>query len=64
MGYHLAKDMKTCIDEDECTLDRHECNSSQLCMNTVGSFICLNITASVPGESTVCKYIEEIAMNR
>ncbi|XP_014653128.1 PREDICTED: adhesion G protein-coupled receptor E2-like [Ceratotherium simum simum] len=54
----------TCQDEDECSSGRHQCHSSTVCVNTVGSYRChcLPGWTLVPGSpdgpnSTVCEEI-------
>ncbi|OWK02634.1 hypothetical protein Celaphus_00010672 [Cervus elaphus hippelaphus] len=34
----------TCEDQDECLLGAHDCNRRQFCVNTLGSFYCVNHT--------------------
>uniref|UniRef100_A0A8C3SZJ5 Fibulin-2 n=1 Tax=Chelydra serpentina TaxID=8475 RepID=A0A8C3SZJ5_CHESE len=41
-GYALMADGISCEDLDECLTGAHNCSRSQLCMNTLGSFYCVN----------------------
>lgn len=50
LGYHLANDMKSCLDIDECVADRHECTDEEICINSIGSFVCVNITQPGTGK--------------
>uniref|UniRef100_A0A671RYY1 EGF containing fibulin extracellular matrix protein 2b n=1 Tax=Sinocyclocheilus anshuiensis TaxID=1608454 RepID=A0A671RYY1_9TELE len=38
VGYRAQGD--TCVDIDECELDMHDCQPSQECINTVGTYTC------------------------
>ncbi|KAM4624721.1 fibulin-5 isoform 2-T2 [Polymixia lowei] len=39
LGYAVAED-GTCNDIDECELNSHQCNPTQLCINTAGGYTC------------------------
>lgn len=39
LGYTLAED-GTCIDIDECEAESHQCNPTQVCINTAGGYTC------------------------
>ncbi|XP_036811254.1 fibulin-5 isoform X1 [Oncorhynchus mykiss] len=39
LGYTLAED-GTCRDMDECETDSHQCNPTQVCINTAGGYTC------------------------
>ncbi|XP_034631430.1 fibulin-2 isoform X1 [Trachemys scripta elegans] len=41
-GYALMADGISCEDLDECLTGAHSCSRSQFCMNTLGSFYCVN----------------------
>ncbi|XP_051534043.1 EGF-containing fibulin-like extracellular matrix protein 2b isoform X2 [Myxocyprinus asiaticus] len=38
VGYRAQEDR--CVDIDECKLDQHDCQPSQQCMNTLGTYTC------------------------
>lgn len=41
-GYKLSNDNKSCMDIDECEEGTSTCNTtSQMCVNSLGSFYCL-----------------------
>lgn len=43
VGYRLANDGASCVDRDECELNLDVCSQvSQFCVNTVGSYFCLD----------------------
>ncbi|XP_067936654.1 uncharacterized protein [Watersipora subatra] len=49
-GYMLANNAQTCIDIDECQVGNNDCaRDTQMCVNSLGSFYCINITTSVSG---------------
>uniref|UniRef100_A0A6Q2YZC4 Developmental arteries and neural crest EGF-like protein n=1 Tax=Esox lucius TaxID=8010 RepID=A0A6Q2YZC4_ESOLU len=39
LGYTLSED-GTCNDIDECVTDSHQCNPTQVCINTAGGYTC------------------------
>uniref|UniRef100_A0A8B9H8Q2 Fibulin 5 n=1 Tax=Astyanax mexicanus TaxID=7994 RepID=A0A8B9H8Q2_ASTMX len=39
LGYTLGED-GTCIDIDECEAESHQCNPTQVCINTAGGYTC------------------------
>ena len=39
-GFELDIDQSTCIDQDECALNLHDCEYPAECVNTVGDFEC------------------------
>ncbi|KAM9680660.1 fibulin-2 isoform 1-T1 [Dama dama] len=43
-GYAIMADGVSCEDQDECLLGAHDCNRRQFCVNTLGSFYCVNHT--------------------
>ncbi|XP_004702423.1 fibulin-2 isoform X1 [Echinops telfairi] len=43
-GYAIMADGVSCEDQDECLLGAHGCNRWQFCVNTLGSFYCVNHT--------------------
>lgn len=43
-GYAIMADGVSCEDRDECLLGAHDCSRRQLCVNTLGSFYCVNHT--------------------
>lgn len=49
-GYRLSsRDNFTCEDIDECSSNRHNCESSDQCVNTKGSFNCIEKLKCGPG---------------
>ncbi|KAM7132535.1 fibulin-2 isoform 3-T3 [Molossus nigricans] len=43
-GYAIMADGVSCEDQDECLLGTHDCSRWQFCVNTLGSFYCVNHT--------------------
>ncbi|XP_035874209.1 fibulin-2 isoform X5 [Phyllostomus discolor] len=43
-GYAIMADGVSCEDQDECLLGAHDCSRRQFCVNTLGSFYCVNHT--------------------
>ncbi|XP_014389126.1 PREDICTED: fibulin-2 isoform X4 [Myotis brandtii] len=43
-GYAIMADGVSCEDRDECLLGAHDCSRRQFCVNTLGSFYCVNHT--------------------
>ncbi|XP_004860045.1 fibulin-2 isoform X1 [Heterocephalus glaber] len=43
-GYAIMADGVSCEDQDECLLGTHDCSRRQFCVNTLGSFSCVNHT--------------------
>ncbi|XP_026949491.1 fibulin-2 isoform X4 [Sagmatias obliquidens] len=43
-GYAIMADGVSCEDQDECLLGTHDCSWRQFCVNTLGSFYCVNHT--------------------
>ncbi|XP_045707696.1 fibulin-2 isoform X1 [Phyllostomus hastatus] len=43
-GYAIMADGLSCEDQDECLLGAHDCSRRQFCVNTLGSFYCVNHT--------------------
>ena len=43
----------TCLNEDECVTNSHNCDQVATCTDTIGSFTC-TCPASFPGNGTVC----------
>lgn len=43
-GYAIMADGVSCEDQDECLMGAHNCNRRQFCVNTLGSFYCVNHT--------------------
>ncbi|XP_066899457.1 fibulin-2 isoform X2 [Kogia breviceps] len=43
-GYAIMADGVSCEDHDECLLGTHDCSWRQFCVNTLGSFYCVNHT--------------------
>ncbi|XP_040102607.1 fibulin-2 isoform X1 [Oryx dammah] len=43
-GFAIMADGVSCEDQDECLLGAHDCNRRQFCVNTLGSFYCVNHT--------------------
>ncbi|XP_049718472.1 fibulin-2 isoform X1 [Elephas maximus indicus] len=43
-GYAIMADGVSCEDQDECLLGAHDCSRQQFCVNTLGSFYCVNHT--------------------
>nr|XP_023691796.1 fibulin-5 [Paramormyrops kingsleyae] len=39
LGYTLGED-GTCVDIDECEVNSHQCNPTQVCINTAGGYTC------------------------
>ncbi|PIK53340.1 putative fibrillin-1 [Apostichopus japonicus] len=53
-GYSLSlDDSATCLDEDECELNTHNCDENAFCTNTEGSFQC-NCTDGYYGDGFNC----------
>lgn len=50
-GFMLANNAQTCVDIDECEIGNHDCAvDAQLCVNSLGSFYCINTTAVNTGK--------------
>ncbi|KAK9889438.1 hypothetical protein WA026_004707 [Henosepilachna vigintioctopunctata] len=48
-GFELSPDGRSCVDIDECTSNRNNCNKqTQICVNTNGSFLCTDIPIAEP----------------
>ncbi|XP_037658656.1 fibulin-2 [Choloepus didactylus] len=43
-GYAIMADGVSCEDQDECLLGVHDCSRRQFCVNTLGSYHCVNHT--------------------
>uniref|UniRef100_A0A2K5DCF6 Fibulin-2 n=1 Tax=Aotus nancymaae TaxID=37293 RepID=A0A2K5DCF6_AOTNA len=43
-GYAIMADGVSCEDQDECLMGAHDCSRRQFCVNTLGSFYCVNHT--------------------
>ncbi|CAH7168922.1 Fbln2 [Phodopus roborovskii] len=43
-GYAIMADGVSCEDQDECLMGTHDCSWQQFCVNTLGSFYCVNHT--------------------
>ncbi|XP_077849633.1 fibulin-2 isoform X9 [Macaca mulatta] len=43
-GYAIMADGVSCEDRDECLMGAHDCSRRQFCVNTLGSFYCVNHT--------------------
>ncbi|XP_042535898.1 fibulin-2 [Dipodomys spectabilis] len=43
-GYAIMADGVSCEDQDECLTGAHDCSRRQFCVNTLGSFYCVNHT--------------------
>uniref|UniRef100_A0A8C5KIR4 Fibulin-2 n=1 Tax=Jaculus jaculus TaxID=51337 RepID=A0A8C5KIR4_JACJA len=43
-GYAIMADGVSCEDQDECLMGTHDCSRRQFCVNTLGSFYCVNHT--------------------
>lgn len=43
-GYAIMADGVSCEDQDECLMGTHDCSWKQFCVNTLGSFYCVNHT--------------------
>ncbi|KAF7465134.1 hypothetical protein GHT09_005237 [Marmota monax] len=43
-GYAIMADGVSCEDQDECLAGTHDCGRRQFCVNTLGSFSCVNHT--------------------
>ncbi|XP_053454865.1 fibulin-2 isoform X1 [Nycticebus coucang] len=43
-GYAIMADGVSCEDQDECLVGAHDCSRRQFCVNTLGSFYCVNHT--------------------
>uniref|UniRef100_A0A8C6RAX4 Fibulin-2 n=1 Tax=Nannospalax galili TaxID=1026970 RepID=A0A8C6RAX4_NANGA len=43
-GYAIMADGMSCEDQDECLMGTHDCSRRQFCVNTLGSFYCVNHT--------------------
>lgn len=42
VGYTLAADLRSCVDDDECAIDgRNSCQDNEACVNSVGSYVCM-----------------------
>ncbi|XP_071091972.1 latent-transforming growth factor beta-binding protein 4-like [Haliotis cracherodii] len=50
------------IDDDECTLNTHDCHSQATCSNTIGSFTCA-CNAGFTGDGKTCVDTNECATN-
>ena len=49
-GYHLANDRRSCVDTDECAVGQvNVCQENQICINSMGSYACVNITTNTKG---------------
>ncbi|XP_071845759.1 uncharacterized protein [Apostichopus japonicus] len=60
-GYSLSlDDSATCLDEDECELNTHNCDENAFCTNTEGSFQC-NCTDGYYGDGFNCTDANECA---
>ncbi|PIK39832.1 putative fibrillin-1 [Apostichopus japonicus] len=60
-GYSLSlDDSTTCLDEDECELNTHNCDENAFCTNTEGSFQC-NCTDGYYGDGSNCTDANECA---
>ncbi|PIK39828.1 hypothetical protein BSL78_23319 [Apostichopus japonicus] len=58
-GYSLSLDDRTtCLDEDECELNTHNCDENAFCTNTEGSFQC-NCTDGYYGDGFNCTDVNE-----
>jgi hypothetical protein len=51
-----------CVDADECALGTHNCTSSQLCINTAGSFMC-SCLAGFSSVGSECIDIDECSVS-
>lgn len=43
-GYAIMADGVSCEDRDECLMGTHQCNRRQFCVNSLGSYYCVNHT--------------------
>ena len=50
--------MKTCVDIDECTENKHNCDSKAYCTDTDGSYTC-NCYTGFSGDGETCVDIDE-----
>ncbi|XP_077299584.1 uncharacterized protein LOC143920546 [Arctopsyche grandis] len=41
-GFELLEDNVSCIDIDECQIETHKCKSGKVCVNTIGSYKCVD----------------------
>lgn len=48
-GWIMQPDLGGCIDIDECATDKHKCTKNQFCVNSEGSFKCLECDKSCDG---------------
>ena len=62
MRMYFAGDGVTCIDNDECELGTHDCDSDANCTNAPGSFVCL-CKAGYSGDGVSCIDIDECGLN-
>jgi len=54
VGYILSRDGLTCVDVDECIVGAHSCTIEQMCVNSQGSFYCVDKTMVTASKFTIC----------
>ncbi|XP_030566689.1 fibulin-1 [Drosophila novamexicana] len=67
-GYSLDVTQNECVDINECSINNHNCLSTQRCDNTIGSYICTRWTSCGTGytlnaETGNCDDDDECALN-
>ncbi|XP_029650386.1 fibulin-1 isoform X1 [Octopus sinensis] len=62
-GYAFNIVESTCEDIDECIVQTHNCNSTDSCLNHIGSFECCGVGYIVNHDELKCKDINECALS-
>ena len=57
-GFTLAGDQRSCVDIDECEAGTDNCSGDQVCVNSVGTFVCIAVQPTSAGDDDYRSLLE------